>query len=121
MEIDEILSQTNDFKYQLLSRMIDDCEYYLGNGNRLAKWLWADDEEKQIEYMRAIYESFDSADKPEWISEADIDLYEDRMCNYEKMKAVFVFLDEYTKNIERLEIEDVELASIQHPQLVEIG
>jgi len=30
------------FKYQLLGRMKQDCEYFLGNGARNIKHLWAD-------------------------------------------------------------------------------
>ncbi|MCI3002775.1 hypothetical protein LV833_25460, partial [[Clostridium] innocuum] len=29
--------------------MVEDCNYYLGYGNRNAKDLWADDEWEQIE------------------------------------------------------------------------
>ena len=40
-------SATDSFKYMLLDRMKQDCNYYLGNGNRLKKYLWANDEKEQ--------------------------------------------------------------------------
>lgn len=40
------------------------ASYYLGFGNRNQSRLWAGKEEKQIEYMKRIYESFSDGDKP---------------------------------------------------------
>lgn len=45
---------TDSYKYMLLSRMKQDCEYYLGCGNRLKKHLWAKDEKEDIENMKAL-------------------------------------------------------------------
>lgn len=53
MELDEILNAEPEFRYRMLSRMKSDCEYYLGYGGRSANHLWALDEAKQIEYMKA--------------------------------------------------------------------
>ena len=58
MVLEEILKHDETFRYQLLSRMVEDCNYYLGYGNRNAKDLWANDEWEQIEIMQALYESF---------------------------------------------------------------
>ncbi len=38
----------SQFLYMLLDRMRLDCEYYLGYGNRCAKYLWAGNEKDQI-------------------------------------------------------------------------
>lgn len=54
--------------------MQSDCEYYLGNGNRNPKVLWAEDEEMQIAKMRELYNKLNP--KPEWITLEDIDNYE---------------------------------------------
>ena len=51
MVLEEILKHDETFRYQLLSRMVEDCNYYLGYGNRNAKDLWANDEWEQIEIM----------------------------------------------------------------------
>lgn len=70
-------TQDTTFNYQLLGRLQQDCEYYLGNGARLKKNLWALDEVEQIKKMKELYEGFQ--EKPEWISLADIERYEAAM------------------------------------------
>ena len=51
--IEDLLKEPKDFKYQLLDRLKQDCEYYLGNGNKNAKYLWSKNEKQQIEDMKA--------------------------------------------------------------------
>ena len=65
------------FNYQLLSRLQQDCDYYLGFGNRAKKHLWAGDEAEQIAKMREIYNAL--SEKPEWLTLEDIDRYEAAM------------------------------------------
>jgi len=65
------------FNYQLLSRLQQDCEYYLGFGARNKKYLWALDEAEQIKKMRDLYAVL--PEKPAWITLADIDKYEAAM------------------------------------------
>lgn len=72
MGIEEILQRDSKFRYMLLGRMQSDCEYYLGFGNRNQSRLWAGNEEKQIEYMKRIHESFSDGDKPQWLSKSQI-------------------------------------------------
>lgn len=80
----EKVKQWNEsFRYQLLSRMQSDCEYYLGCGHRLAKHLWAGDEAGQIGYMKALWNSFPSEGKPEWLSYEQILEYEKNMVTKE--------------------------------------
>mgnify|MGYP007099446515 FL=1 len=79
MELKEIINHSETFRYQLLDRMKSDCDYYLGCGNRSKKYLWADDESEQIEYMKAIYNSFPEEKKPEWLTWAQILAYEKAM------------------------------------------
>ena len=76
MTIEEILKCEKSFRYQLLSRLKADCLYYLGNGERCKKHLWAGDEATQIAYMKALYNSFLDDVKPEWISMEDINSFE---------------------------------------------
>lgn len=78
-----ILQNDETFRYRLLDRMKTDCNYFLGNGNRLDKFLWAGNVESQIAYMKALYNSFPDDKKPEWISLDDINNYEDAMTNDE--------------------------------------
>lgn len=71
--------ETDEFKYMLLDRMKADCGYYLGNGNRSKKYLWAGDEKEHIEDMKALYNSFSDENKPEWLTMADIEAFEKEM------------------------------------------
>lgn len=78
----EITAQTPNpsdysFEYQLLDRLRSDCEYFLGNGNRAEKHLWAESVDGQIAKMRELYQLL--PEKPEWLTEQEIDSYEQRM------------------------------------------
>lgn len=75
--LDWILSRDDEFRYMLLDRMRQDCEYFLGFGGRSARVLWAGDVDMQIEYMRAIWNSFKV--KPEWLSMEQIEDFKRRM------------------------------------------
>jgi len=66
-------------KYMLLSRMQMDCDYYLGFGMRRASILWAGNEQLQIEYMKALWNSLE--EKPEWLTMEQIEEYEKQMTN----------------------------------------
>lgn len=68
------------FNYMMLSRLKSDCDYYLGNGGRYTKFLWADDEEEHIAEMKKIYNRFDDGKKPEWLTWEEILKYEEQMC-----------------------------------------
>ena len=67
------------FRYQLLDRLRQDCEYYLGNGDRSKNSLWAKDEKSQIQTMMDIWKSFPDEDKPEWLTWEQIIDYAQRM------------------------------------------
>lgn len=67
------------FRYMMLSRMKQDCDYYLGYGNRSVNHLWAGDEKRQIENMKALWNSFSDEDKPEWLTLDDLSEYERNM------------------------------------------
>ncbi len=66
-------------EYQLLDRLRMDCEYFLGAGQRSEKHLWAGNCHAQIAKMRELYEML--PDKPEWLTVAMIDSYEERMAH----------------------------------------
>lgn len=67
------------FNYVLLSRLQSDCDYYLGNGNRCARQLWAGNEQAQIDKMRELWDGFADDAKPEWLTMEQIDDYAKRM------------------------------------------
>lgn len=79
--IEKWLCNEDALKYQLLSRMKSDCDYYLGNGNRYKKHLWAGDEADQIESMKVLWNSFKENRKPEWLTMQQIEDYEKQMIN----------------------------------------
>ena len=69
---------TNKFNYMLLSRLQQDCNYYLDHGGRDAKHcLWAQDEQAQINKMRELYDLV--PEKPEWLTREQIDAYAKQM------------------------------------------
>lgn len=72
-------SNNHEFNYKMLDRLRTDCDYYLKNGNRNAKHLWANNEQAQIDEMRRLYNLL--PEKPEWLSEEDINNYEKEMCS----------------------------------------
>ncbi|MDR1565499.1 MAG: hypothetical protein LBS74_11130 [Oscillospiraceae bacterium] len=69
----------NEFKYQLLHRLKEDCEYFLGVGRRVKKSLWAGSESAQIEKMKELWGSFSQNQKPEWLTLKQINIYAQRM------------------------------------------
>lgn len=75
--VERTLPEHHRSEYRLLDRLKQDCEYFLGNGNRAEKQLWAGSVIAQISKMRALYATV--PEKPEWLTEADIDSYESRM------------------------------------------
>lgn len=79
--INDLVHKEDTFRYQMLSRLQMDCDYFLGNGNRADKHLWAGNVPDHIKIMRALYNSFSDDKKPEWISMEDIDNYEKEMTN----------------------------------------
>lgn len=78
--VDETTAEEH-YKYQLLGRLRDDCDYYLGYGGRNAKHLWATNVEEQIAKMKEIYNWFANDRKPEWLTFEQIYEYEQRMIN----------------------------------------
>lgn len=79
----------NEFCYMMLSRMQNDCLYYLGYGNKNNKNLWAKNEYDQIELMRMLYDIL--PEKPEWLTKEQIEEYADEMLpnNWYSLFSVF--------------------------------
>lgn len=78
-QAEEFVDREPKFRYMLLSRMKQDCDYYLGYGNRSTNHLWAGDEELQIACMKTLWNSFPDEDKPEWLTWEELLEYERRM------------------------------------------
>ena len=71
------ISLDEGFRYSLLGRLQQDCDYYLRNSQ--IKHLWANDIKEHIQTMKDLYNSFTPSEKPEWISMQDIEKYEQEM------------------------------------------
>jgi len=79
-EVESAMSASNpmrSFEYQLLGRLQQDCEYYLGAGGQNKRHLWALDEIQQIQKMKELYH--DLPVKPVWITLEEIKEYEEKM------------------------------------------
>ena len=68
------LNGEDKFRYIMLSRFQADCKYFLGNGNRHNKDLWAKDPKEHIKIMKALYNSLPTP--PDWITMEEIKNYE---------------------------------------------
>lgn len=64
-----------EFRYMMLSRMKQDCDYYIRMDTNNPKHLWAQNEKDQIANMVAIWNTFDPDDRPEWLTWGDIIYY----------------------------------------------
>lgn len=79
------------FKYQMLSRLISDCEYYINSYNWFfkpyspnEKHLYYKNVKKHIEEMIKLYNSFSDEAKPEWTSLKHIENLKNQMLNIEE-------------------------------------
>ena len=70
-------SHNQEYKYMLLDRLRQDCEYYLGNGGKNPQVLWAGNEQGQIAEMIKIYNQLE--EKPEWLTMDQIKEYAKQM------------------------------------------
>ena len=72
------------FRYMMLDRLRQDCDYYIRNNFKTGNSLWAKDANAQIAHMKALWKTFPEKDTPEWLTWEDILDYERRMCtNYD--------------------------------------
>ena len=99
IDTSEYTHKDSKFKYMLLDRLKQDCEYFLGNGNGAEKHLWAGNIDDQIKLMKDLYNSFSDDQKPEWISMEDIEKYEKEMKSYNKNSATNLNEDSYESGI----------------------
>ena len=67
------------YDYMLLGRLKQDCDYFLGYGNRYEGHLWAKSVKEQIKKMRELYKGFSKKLKPKWLTLKDIRDYEKKM------------------------------------------
>jgi len=71
-----------NFEYQLLARLQQDCEYFLGFGGRKEKHLWALSVVDQIAKMKELYNLLIPLGEIEWINLEEILDFEKRMLDF---------------------------------------
>lgn len=60
------------FRYRMLDRLRQDCNYSLNYFDGSENVLWAKDKKSQIENMVALWKTFEPEDRPEWLTWDDI-------------------------------------------------
>ena len=96
----EPLTENNtdsEYQYMLLDRLKQDCEYFLGNGNRAEKHLWAGSVDAQIKEMKKIWNSL--KEKPEWLTMEDINNYEKLMKDKKAIRQSKNLIKKYNKEL----------------------
>ena len=66
------------FRYMMLDRLRQDCEYSLNRCDGSEDVLWAKDARSQIKNMVALWKTFEPEDRPEWLTWDDITNYASR-------------------------------------------
>ena len=103
-------NDSNEYNYMLLDRLKQDCDYFLGNGNRNPKYLWAGSVDDQIAKMKELWNSFPDGEKPEWLSMEDIEDYENEMTDTTKgpeaRKTIQDTLDRNWNKVNKIGIEE---------------
>ena len=92
MQREEIFAKDESFRYSLLSRMQQDCKYYLGLGNRDEMYLWAHGVKDHIEIMRQLYDSFPEGKKPSWLPKEELESYARQMLETEDSEEINGFM-----------------------------
>ena len=71
------------FRYMMLDRLRQDCEYSLNRCDGSEDVLWAKNAKAQIAHMKALWKTFPEKDTPEWLTWEDILEFERRMVKKE--------------------------------------
>jgi hypothetical protein len=69
----------SDFNYQMLGKLVRDCEYCLGSAQGNLRHLHHDNVADQITAMKELHNGFPLHAKPEWLSMAEIAAYEEKL------------------------------------------
>lgn len=75
--IKDVTSRDEKFRYQLLDRLKQDCNYFLGYGNRNEGSLWAGNAKDHVAVMQALWDSL--PEKPEWLTKEQLADYASKM------------------------------------------
>lgn len=115
-------NNSNEYNYMLLDRLKQDCEYYLGAGNRNPKHLWAGSVDEQIAKMKELWNSFPDGEKPEWLSMEDIKNYENEMSDITKgsetRKTIQDTLDRNWNKVNKIGIEESNINNMEIDEMI---
>lgn len=92
-EMQMMIDGTYKHEYMMLGRLQQDCEYYLGYGQRSEKNLWADTVQDHIHAMKRYYNQVPI--KPEWLSYKDILNYEAKMTTLKSLDDLIDLLENH--------------------------
>ena len=115
-------NDSNEYNYMLLDRLKQDCDYFLGNGNRNPKYLWAGSVDEQIAKMKELWNSFPDGEKPEWLSMEDIEDYENEMTDTTKgpeaRKTIQDTLDRNWNKVNKIGIEESNINDMNLDEMI---
>ena len=100
--IKDVTSRDEKFRYQLLDRLKQDCNYFLGYGNRHEGSLWAGNTKDHVAVMQALWDSL--PEKPEWLTKEQLADYASKMLEpekdlQEKVTAIKEAIGEYLQKV----------------------
>ena len=116
-EVDFVFaSNDQEFGYKMLDRLRSDNDYILGTLSdnsddkkltleTINKFLWFHDIDKQIDFMKGIYERLDK--KPEWISEDQIEKYRSKLKDLIRSNEIKENLESFDYDKLRSELEAI--------------
>ena len=101
-------TDTRDYSgnYRLLDRLRTDCEYFLGEGHRNEKHLWAGNVSAQIHKMRELYDAL--PEKPNWLTREQIEDYADRMAARYQVAVYHHFENGFDERLDYQTLEEAE-------------
>ena len=101
-------TDTRDYSgdYRLLDRLRTDCEYFLGEGQRNEKQMWAGNVSAQIHKMRELYDAL--PEKPDWLTREQIEDYADRMAARYQVAVYHHFENGFDERLDYQTLEEAE-------------
>lgn len=105
-------TDTRDYSgdYRLLDRLRTDCEYFLGEGQRNEKHLWAGNVSAQIHKMRELYDAL--PEKPTWLTREQIEDYADRMAARYQVAVYHHFENGFDERVDYQTLEEAERVAL---------
>lgn len=81
---ESIYENKYEHDYRMLSRYLADCKYFLGAANKSENVLYYKDVTKHLEEMKKLYATFPEEQRPEWLTEKQLNTVIQRMTPFAK-------------------------------------